>query len=200
VKKFKFLLVAAALLSSCGGPTFKVAYRYVPPSDEKGRACAERCYRQFEECQSRCRESYEACLAQVRSRAVSVYEKALSLYGEELNAYQKSYSAYQNALLNWNRNYRLLYRDYEYFKRLCKKSKDYSACRRGDELEEALETLNEKKPVPPERPRKPDLQQIVRELSAACSADCGCQRSYEDCFTACGGKVVPEKFCVENCK
>ncbi|WP_457680218.1 hypothetical protein [Thermovibrio sp.] len=197
---FKRALALASLLlvAGCGGPEFAVSYRYVPPKDNS--KCLARCEADYSSCRLSCQKKRQECLSKVRQEAVKVYSKELSAYNNALVAYQKSYSNYQKELLEWNNNYRHLYKDYLYFKKACKKTKDFYACQRRDELEEALQTLNEVKPTSPVRPKKPSLEGIVRELSASCPSDCGCKESYDACFTSCGGQIIPEKFCVRNCK
>jgi len=196
----KLVLTAAIipLIISCGGPEFNVGYRYVPPKDNQ--KCLNTCQEKFSECREKCTKEREKCLKDARKRAEAIYQKELDVYQKELDAYNKAYNNYQRALLNWNNNYRKLYRDYLYFKKACKKTKDYYACDRRDQLEEALETLNEQKPVPPTPPKKPNLSDIVSELSSNCYSDCGCKEVYDNCFTSCGGEIVPYKFCIKNCK
>ncbi|ADU97205.1 hypothetical protein [Thermovibrio ammonificans] len=192
------LCVAALFVASCGGPEFAVSYRYEPPADN--RACLSGCYESFKSCKESCEDSYNACMAQVRSRAERLYRQALAVYNRELSAYRAAYATYQNRLLSWSNSYRQLYRDYLFFKRACKKSKDYYACSRKYQLEQALDTLNEKKPLPPERPEPPKLSDFVRQLSVTCVRDCGCKQQFNACFTGCGGKLIPERICVSNCK
>ena len=197
----KLLLTAISvvpLLLSCGGPEFSVGYRYVPP--ENNKTCLKSCDSRFVECKRRCMEKREKCLKDVRVRAEAIYQKELDVYQRELSAYNRAYENYQRNLLDWNNNYRKLYRDYLYFKKACKKTKDYYACDRRDQLEEALDTLNNTKPTAPVPPKKPELSEIISELSASCNADCGCKETYNACFTSCGGKIIPYKFCVKNCK
>jgi len=197
----KLLLTAISvvpLIISCGGPEFKVAYRYVPPKDNI--ACLQSCDSEFRKCQERCSEKREKCLQDARKRAEAIYQKELRIYQEELSSYNKAYTSYQRALLDWNNNYRKLYKDYIYFKKVCKKTNDYYACDRKYQLEQALDTLNDTKPTSPNPPKKPELSQIVSQLSSACYTDCGCKEAYNNCFTSCGGEIVPYKFCIKNCK
>ena len=150
------------LIFNCGGPEFAVSYKYEPGGS---KSCLSKCYSNYKLCKEKCLEKREKCMEKVRKEAVELYGKAMENYREELNAYRNDYSAYQRELLEWNKNYRELYRDYLYFKSRCKKSKDYLACKRKDELLEALELVEEKKPQPPRKPAKPSLAEIVSELS-----------------------------------
>lgn len=134
-------------------------------------------------------------------KAFKSYNELLKIYQHELKSYFFAYDVYQKKLIEWNRNYRKLYKDYVYFKEQCKKHKhNYYVCERKYQLEEVLDTLNDKKPEPPQEPKAPDFSSILSELSSACKKDCGCEEAFRTCFTACGGKVVPYRLCVKNCK
>jgi len=196
----KFLLPALVFAFSCGGPEFSVSYRYIPPKGSEGKECLKSCKLEYSECESECLKKRSRCLLEAREKATKIYEKELSAYEKELRSYQNSYASYQRRLLDWNKNYRELYRDYLYFKDKCKRTKDYYACRRKNELEEALDSLSQIKPTPPEKPEKPTLSKIVKELSSTCYFDCGCKSAYEACFTSCGGELRPERICVKNCQ
>ncbi len=195
----KLILSLSIFLFSCGGPTFNVAYKYVPPKDNKN--CLIRCKEEYNKCNLNCKKEYQNCLDDARKRAEEIYKKELENYSKELSTYNEAYTTYQRDLLEWNRNYRKLYKDYLFFKKECKKHKhDYYICDRKYQLEEALDTLNRTKPNPPEKPKKPNFSEILSELSSSCSMDCGCDEKYRVCFTSCGGEVVPYKYCVKNCK
>jgi len=199
MKRLLPVLFLSSFLISCGGPEFKVAYRFVPPKDSE--ACLKNCRSDYEKCSKACNEKYQDCLEKARKEAERIYQKELDEYRRELSAYSKEYTAYQRNLLEWNRNYRKLYKDYVFFKEECKKHKhDYYICDRKYQLEEALNTLNEQKPSPPERPKKPEFSDILSELTSSCSLNCGCEEDYRVCFTSCGGEVIPYKYCVKNCK
>ena len=192
------IVLLTPVMASCGGPEFSVAYRYIPPKNNK--ICLSACERKFSQCRKNCFNERENCLKDVRKRAETIYKKELQNYTREITAYNKAYEGYQKALLDWNNNYRHLYRDYLYFKNACRKTRDYYACERKNQLEEALDTLNNQKPSPPTLPQKPDLSTIISELSSSCPKNCGCREIYDSCFTSCGGDIVPYKFCTKNCK
>ncbi len=194
----RLLIFLFPFILGCGGPEFAVSYRYEPPADN--RECLSKCKEELTSCELSCMGKRQECLDRVRRSAEDIYKEELKNYKRELSAYQNAYSSYQRRLLEWNRNYRKLYKDYLYFERMCKKGKDYYACQRRDDLEEALQTLSETKPTPPERPVKPQLSDIIRELSSSCPSDCGCKERYDACFTSCGGKIIPYRYCVRNCK
>ncbi len=186
------------LTFSCGGPEFSISYRYIPPKNNGN--CLEKCQEEFSNCQLECSKKRNGCLEKVRLEAQKLYQKELEIYQREISAYNKDYTTYQRRLLEWNRNYRNLYRDYLYFKKACKKSRDYFACNRKEELEEALETLNQVKPQPPVKPNRPSFSSIVNRLSLTCPTECGCKEEYNTCYTSCGGQIIPERICVKNCK
>jgi len=183
---------------SCGGPEFVVKYKYVPPKDS--RECLKGCKEKLNSCLSSCSKRREVCLEKVRREAEKIYEKQLKVYSQKMASYSKALREYQNLLISWNEKFTSLYKDYRYFKSVCKKTKDYLACERKDELKSLLEDLNENKPKNPVKPASPDFDAIYYRLSSSCPTDCGCKDSYNACFLSCGGKLVPYKFCVKNCK
>ena len=195
----KNLIALTLILTSCGSPEFKVAYKYVPPKDNE--KCLTQCKKEYDSCKSSCSRNYENCKEKAEEKASEVYAKLLKTYREELTAYNSAYDAYQRKLIEWNRNYRKLYKDYVYFKEQCKKHKhDYYVCERKYQLEEALDLLNDRKPEPPQKPKAPNFSSILSEFVSSCKKNCSCEELFRTCFVSCGGKAVPYRFCIKNCK
>ena len=194
----KAILLAVFFLASCGGPEFAVKYKYVPPADNK--VCLETCDKKFNACVEKCSERRERCLEKVRKEAEQIYREQLREYSKQVELYNKEIKNYQNELLSWNDKFTKLYKDYRYFDAVCRRTKDYVACNRRDELRELLEDLNDEKPKKPVKPEAPSFERILARLQASCNVDCGCKDIYDACFTSCGGKLIPYKFCVKNCK
>ncbi len=186
-------------LLGCGGPKYVVKYRYLPPEGKGARACLKECETRFQACERRCQKERETCRQRVRQEATRLYQKELKTYREALKAYQRRQRLYYRELTLWHDEYRRLYEDYLFFKKACQKEKDDYACRRRRELERHLEALENEKPQEPKEPRAPELSRLLNELAASCPKDCGCQKDYDHCFLRCGGRLVPERFCLENC-
>ncbi len=195
----KVFWLAFLFLLGCGGPKYVVRYRYLPPVDPGARKCLKECERKFQACEKRCQKEQEDCRRRARQEAVKLYQEMLKTYRQELRAYRERSRLYHRELTLWNDEYRRLYEDYLFFKKACQEEEDERACRRRRELERHLEALEHEKPLKPREPREPRLEDISRKLAASCKKDCGCQKAYDNCFLSCGGKLIPEKFCVENC-
>lgn len=192
-------LILLLCISACGGPKYVVKYHYLPPTEAEGRACLKKCDEDFLRCEKRCEEKEEACQREARQEASRLYQKLLEAYQEEVKAYRERLSLYRQELVHWNEDYRRLYEEYLFFKKACKKEKDDYACKRRRELERSLKSLEDEKPSPPKEPQPPKLEEIQRELAASCKQDCRCQKNYDHCFLQCGGKIIPERFCLEGC-
>jgi len=199
-KRFLIVVLFLFVLAGCGGPKFVVKYRYVPPENHNAQNCLKSCEEKFNKCQMNCKKFYNECLKEAYNNAIKLYQELLKSYNVELKAYAEECRVYSEELSSWNDRYRKIYRDYLFFKKVCNKDHDKYACRRKKDLEKELNAMEREKPERPVRPVKPDLDRLVNRLSLKCLNNCGCQRIYDNCFVSCGGKLYPEKFCVENCK
>jgi len=193
-------LVFLLFLTACGRPQYVVRYQYLPPQSPEARSCLKDCERRFERCKEECLKKQNECRRQARSQAEKLYRRSLKTYQEELNLYRKRYRLYHQELVAWNDSFRRLYEDYLFFKKNCQKERDDYACRRYREIRKHLDALETQRPLRPKEPKAPDLEKIMKGLLSSCLEDCGCQEKYNYCFLSCGGKLLPKKFCLENCQ
>ncbi|OAG28451.1 hypothetical protein [Thermodesulfatator autotrophicus] len=201
LRKGLFLgLLGLFLLSACGGPEYIIKNHYILPADTSSSPCIKDCQEKFENCQKACEAQYHACLSDVRQKATSLYEKELKKYREELNIYQDETNLFQQKLALYLEKLKELSDDYHFFEKICQEKQDKYACSRQEELKKKISRLKQEKPSHPLKPVEPDLEDIIKKLTATCSRDCGCQKIYDHCFISCGGTIIPEKFCVENCQ
>ncbi|WP_022854017.1 hypothetical protein [Thermodesulfatator atlanticus] len=197
--RFILLLVLPFLLGACGGPKYVIKERYLAPMGLSGEICLKECQQKFEKCQQNCQKEYQKCLAAVRVEAKEIYQKELLSYQNTLTTYEEELRLYRLKLSRYQENLNRLKEDYQFFKKICKRDKDQFACRRKDELAKKLARLKGQRPIAPLKPKRPSLTAIITELSATCVSDCGCKDLYDKCFLSCGGSIIPEKICVENC-
>ena len=199
MKKLLYATVCLGLIfTSCGSPRYVVKYKYVPPQDSK--ECLKSCERRFEECQKSCNEKYQRCVDSSWEEARKIYKEELQLYREKLNNYNLKRKEYLNDVIEWNERIKKVYRDYRFFSSLCKRRKERFACERKQELRELLDTLQEEKPIEPQKPEEPSLNRIFQQISSRCSADCNCKELFDNCFVSCGGTLIPNRMCIENCE
>ena len=194
----KLIFLLTFLMLSCGGPKYIVKYEYIPPENNEG--CLKKCNEVFNDCRLNCEQKKQVCFNKVHVEAQKVYEKELSDYEKALASYRQEKRNYLNEIARWNDRYNSFYRDYNYFKDICRKNKDNYACTRAEEIKEILLSLHREKPEKPEKPKKPDFHQILKELETTCRMNCSCQEVFDNCFTSCGGKLIPHRICIENCK
>ncbi len=194
----KRLLVAITVfLVSCGGPRYAVEFSYIPGKDY---SCLKECQKRRENCVAKCEERYNRCVLSAQKKAVDLYEKELSSYRKKLEEYDRLLRIYQKELSVWSSNYEQMKKDYVFFREICLKEKKNYACSRADEIKRKLREEKYKRPIKPLKPVRPDLGTIVSKLSSLCKRDCCCEELYNSCFVSCGGKLVPHRFCIENCK
>ncbi|TCK03387.1 hypothetical protein [Phorcysia thermohydrogeniphila] len=199
MKKLLYVTTCLSLmLASCGSPRYIVKYKYVPPQNSK--ECLKSCEVKFEECQKSCNEKFQRCINKSWEEARKIYQAELLSYRKELSAYREKRRNYLNDLIEWNEQFKRVYRDYRFFSSICRRTKERYACERKRELRELLDTVKAEKPKKPSKPKEPSLDSIFREISSKCTTQCGCQELFNNCFVSCGGKLIPYKMCIENCE
>lgn len=195
---YKLLLLAITLIFSGCAPRYTTQYQYLPPTQPNGQQCVNQCMLAQQECQNNCQKQRQYCLE-------DAYGKARQIEQDELRAYDMAYLRYQMEFLQfrqyqslWERDYYNSRRDFDYFQARCQGG-DTQACWRYNELKRSMGRLNFQRPREPWMPSRPDFSQILRRQQSFCMSDCGCERNYNNCFSGCGGVVVPHQVCVENC-
>ncbi len=187
-------------MSACGGPKYVVKNRYIPPIVVKDNSCLHICEEKFESCQKACENQYQSCMADVRLKAINIYEKDIAKYEKQLAVYQEEMRFFRQKITEYQENFKKLNDDFRFFKRICQEKQDRYACLRQKELKKEIYHFKQNKPFRPIRPKKPNLEIIIKKLMITCHRDCGCQEIYDRCFLSCGGTIIPEKICVENCQ
>lgn len=43
------------------------------------------------------------------------------------------------------------------------------------------------------------IAQVGEADADKCTTKCGCEYHYKSCFEMCGGRAVPQRFCIANC-
>ena len=100
----------------------------------------------------------------------------------------------------WIKNYDELKYDYNYFKKQCKsKKKDSYECQKKEYFKSNLERAKYRKPKEPEAIKIISLDQLIKNEQRICHNSCSCTKRYDRCFSNCGGKIIFQKFCVQNC-
>jgi hypothetical protein len=66
-------------LGACG-PVYKTETTYLPPADERGKACVFQCENQRMQCDTVCRQDYQGCVEQARRDGQMRYLSAKESY------------------------------------------------------------------------------------------------------------------------
>lgn len=191
-----FLLIFTAC-----SPKYIIKTHYTLPTDAQGKACVQTCSNEQKVCQAHCNQKQNACLVTAKKSATDAFPALMYEYEGVLSAYYTEMDRYELVMRSWERELRNVDRDYHHYRNACQgKPKNSYECRRAYELDGELRSIESSEPISPVRPIKPTLANEIKQAQKNCSNECGCIKSYDTCFVACGGKLDYEKICVENCK
>jgi len=197
--KYIFVLVVGIFFIGCG-PKYIIKKQYTPSIKSNFSQCLSSCNKEKSLCSKSCETNYQTCLN-------GEYDRAKEIYARELNTYKNDYDDYIIRLRKYNKKqykieqkYRFLQQDYSYFNYQCVKKHDMYACDRRDSLLYKINNIKNKARRHPQEPIKPSLYKITNAQQSLCKNECGCQNSFDVCYTNCGGSIVPYKFCVSNCE
>jgi hypothetical protein len=172
---------AAGMLAmvGCATPQYQTVYRYEPPADAQGVACAQGCEAQKETCQAECRARYQACQKDIEPLVETRYLQALKQYEHELRQYALLLRQYEmQQWLFWPHDYYWPHH-HRYF---------------------AYPWPGPYFPPPYLNPVMPTREVARAALEKEkCQADCGCLPAYDSCYVSCGGKRIAETVCIRHC-
>ncbi len=196
---FKYFILAMIFVFSGCGPRYVIKNQYIPPQQAGAQKCLDNCAFVRQNCQAKCQQSYQYCLDDAYAKAKAVEIEELRAYDMAYMRYQMDFSHFQHRLHAWERDYHDYSRDLAHFQNRCEREKDAQACKRRDEIRSYMNRLKRDRPREPYVPVRPTFEQILVNQQSFCTTNCGCEQTYDNCFTGCGGTVIPHKICVENC-
>lgn len=199
VVMLRLLLMGLLLFLTGCAPRYVIQNEYITSASASFAPCVERCSVSQQTCQTQCQQRYQLCLDEAYAKAKAVEQEELKAYEHEYGRYRMDFSFFQSDMYRWRRDFDDVSRDFNYFQKRCTKDKEVSACQKRDELRRYLNRLNYERPREPRMPMRPSFEQILLNQQTFCSTDCGCEQAYDGCFTACGGRVIPHKICIEYC-
>lgn len=198
---FRWLVISFSILFLVGcAPTYKVQKHYIFPNDNASKKCLDNCRIKKDICKRDCETNYKKCLDSAYEKAQDIYSLSDMEYQRKYNEYRNDFNRYYISLSVWQRSYDQSYKDFIYFSKQCKKFKQKYACKRKIELDYTLRRLLETKPKEPTKPTRSSFEEILSKQQLYCKNNCECDDEYDICFNGCGGKIVVEKICIENCK
>ncbi|MEW6444976.1 MAG: hypothetical protein ACOZAQ_02495 [Pseudomonadota bacterium] len=195
-----FLLCLPLVLSACAGPRWQTVYQYEPPVGSQAQSCAQRCAENQQSCRASCEEGYQQCLRTAEMGARDSHEAKREHYELQLQLWQVQQVMYEADWRRYEHQRRHIEQDKREHERRCKDSpQDRGACEAAERARRDLRHLSSHRPYAPTRPYVPSLSDEIAEAQSRCSRDCGCIETYNACYGACGGRVIPHRRCVENC-
>lgn len=196
-----FLLTITLFLLTACSPRYEIKTHYTLPANAQGKTCVQTCSTERKNCQSDCDQKQNECLATAKRSASDAFPSLMGEYQDVLNQYQYAMDRHNLEMGTWEREERKVHRDFEHYRTSCNpKYPNSYECRRSQELDSELHSLESHQPIAPQRPIKPSLASEIKHAQNNCSNECGCIKSYDNCFVSCGGTLRYEKFCVANCK
>lgn len=194
------LSLIALGLTACAGPRWQTVYQYEPPAGGEGVACAQRCVDKQQACRFECEDRHQHCLDRADSAARDGFDELMYRYDLEMRAYYADQARYEVEWDHYEHRRAHLAHEKSRFDRRCKEdARDRTACELAEKARRELKHLERHRPLAPSRPYRPSLADEIAEARAGCSRDCGCIETYNACYAACGGRVIPQQRCIDNC-
>ena len=183
--KYIFIAISTLFFIGCS-PKYKVVNEYVMPQTESGKSCLSECQKQYGSCKEICKANFEICKTKAHIQAQENFERKMHKYSILLESYLDDMEMYQLEvdLMYFDGFYggygRYGYSGYYYPRRMF--------------------MMHPGSMYRPARPLKPSLtQEIQLAEMQMCQIDCGCTKTYDNCFVGCGGSVKAKQICIENC-
>jgi hypothetical protein len=196
---YKIALVFIAMFFVGCSPKYVTKIKYVPSVNDGFSQCLVKYEREKDVCVQDCNANYQFCLDSAYQKSQNIYEVELAKYNVDYENYLFDFRKYRDYKYEFDKQYRLIQNDYNYFFNECKVKKDSFTCRRTNELRNSLEIMQRDRLRRPKEPKKPSLNKISKNQQSFCKSDCGCSTNFNIGYENCGGQVIFQKYCVENC-
>jgi hypothetical protein len=168
-------------------PKYRTIHQYKAPTSEAGKTALVECQKQKTTCKEICKANFDTCKVKAEEVAKKSYEKKMKEYAIKLEQYASDVEMFELE--------RSLYYD-DFF------GYGYGCGYFGSGFY-FPHRMFWASPMPlfvPKKPVKPNLEREIQAVQMKmCQIDCGCTKSYDECFTATGGTVSTKKICIENC-
>ncbi len=196
---YKYVLIVVALFLIGCSPKYVTKNQYVASKEQGFGTCVKRCEVQKQECQLKSKEEYKVCLDDAYNRAKDISAEQFVKYDIDYEEFLLEFRDFKYYKYEFDKNYSILERDYNYFSKECNSKKDEFTCRRKNELKDTLEMMKRDKLKKPREPKKPSFNRILKSQQNLCKIDNSCSTNFDMCYIKCGGEVIPYRFCVKNC-
>jgi len=180
--KYTFIMITALFFIGCS-PKYRAIHEYKAPTSDEGKVCLVECQKKLATCKEICKANFETCKVKAEKAARESYEKKMKEYTIRLEQYASDIEMFELE--------RSLYYD-DFF--------GYGYYGRGFYRPRHLFWASPMPLFVPKKPVKPSLEKEIQVAEMKmCQIDCGCTKSYDNCFIGCGGEVKTKEVCIENC-
>lgn len=196
---YKYIWIFVAVFFVGCSPRYVTQNQYIPVDGNSFSQCIYQIEEEKKLCDENCRLDYQICLDDGYQKAHKIYEKRMFQFNSAYDNYLYEAHRYRRNQIEFDRQYRHIEKDYNYFSKECNTKKDGFTCKRRNDLENNLIKMRKGRIREPREPRKPIFNSILRAQQNYCKSDCGCQNNYDRGYQNCGGQVIMHRICVENC-
>ncbi|NOX16066.1 MAG: hypothetical protein GXP61_08600 [Epsilonproteobacteria bacterium] len=198
MKVLLFALGLGILFAGCA-PKYVLQKHYITPKNMNFEKFSQECSSNRAICQDTCRANLDSCLSRAYDRAKNILVVSNKNYEKKYQRYLARMNDYNFNIIDWQSRYDKDYRDWQYFRDICRKKNDRYACDREDDLRYIVKNEIRNRPKEPKEPRSASFEEILSTQQKVCTQNCGCQEDFDICFTKNGGIIKSNKECIENC-
>ncbi len=192
------LLGLGILFAGCA-PKYVLQKQYITPKNMNFQSFSQECSQNRTICQEKCRTNFDNCLSNAYDRAKNIYAISNKNYEKKYQRYLTRMNDYNFNIIDWYSRYDKDYRDWQYFRNICRKNSNRYVCSKEDDLRYIVKNEIQNKPKKPKEPRSTSFEKILSIQQKLCNQNCGCQSEFDICFTRYGGIIKSNRECVENC-
>ncbi len=196
---YKYILIFISLFLVGCSPKYVTKNQYIAPKEKNFSQCARKCEIKKIECLKEAKKEYKTCLNKAYLRAKEISDEEFLKYDRDYEDFLLEFQDFKNYKYTFDKDYRNIESDYNYFLKECYSKKDSFTCRRKDELRGSLLLMQKDMIKQPREPKRPSFNGILKAQQNLCRFDNSCSKNFDICYVNCGGEVIPYRFCVKNC-
>jgi hypothetical protein len=182
--KYIFMVIGLTFFFGCA-PKYRVTTQHIMPTDESKKSCVSECQKSYGSCKEVCKANFEICKDKAEVIAKANFDKKIKEYQIRLEQWADDMEMYE------------LEREMMYFDGFFGYGYGYPRYYHPHSIFWMGGLYAGSRPL---KPRKPNLQAEIEQVQMqTCQIDCGCTKTYDSCFTGCGGEIKVDKICIENC-
>lgn len=181
--QYIFIFISTLFFLGCS-PKYKTVSEYIVPSSEAGKACLAECQKQYGSCKEICNANFDICKVKAYEVAQQNFDRKMQYYIAQLEQYATQMQMYE------------LERELYYFDGFYGHGFRYP----GYYYPHRMFFGYSFSMIRPLKPIRPTLEHEIRLAEQQmCKIDCGCTKTYNECYVRCGGVIKKTEVCTKNC-